>query len=379
MLLWRFKNGLDPGERLMAFLDDIYAVDERPDRTEAVYTAIEQELRFHTGIEVHQGKTQIWNKAGVIPTGSERLTAVARVADPTAIVWRGDLGLPPEEQGVKTLGTPLGHPSFMRSQLATLSAKHEQLISKILHIQDLQCASILLLYCASSRANYTLRVVHPKLSASFAAQHDAALRCSLSKLVSVPPSSMYWVVASLPFTMGGILRSAELTSGAAYWSSWADCLEMIAARNPSIADMIVAQMNHEDAGFHVFGAAQVREQLVRVGFDAPNWHELRAGLRPPGQQVDDRQVGIPGHGWQHEATEAVHAHLLATTISPRLEPEERALIRSQGGPMSGVLFTCLPVSREGRIELSSFRVLVLRRLWASSTPFFPQLPVWPST
>ena len=39
------------GERLMAFLDD--AVDERPDRTEAVYTAIEQELRFHTRIEVH--------------------------------------------------------------------------------------------------------------------------------------------------------------------------------------------------------------------------------------------------------------------------------------------------------------------------------------
>ena len=48
-----------PGERLMAFLDDIYAVDERPDRTEAVHTAIEQELRFHTGIEVHQWKTQM--------------------------------------------------------------------------------------------------------------------------------------------------------------------------------------------------------------------------------------------------------------------------------------------------------------------------------
>ena len=180
---------------------------------------------------------------------------------------------------------------------------------------------------------------------------------------------MYWDVASLPFTMGGMgLRCAELTSGAAYWSSWADCLEMIAARNPSVADMIVTQMNHEDAGFHVFGAAQVREQLVRVGFDAPNWHELRAGLRPPGQQVDERQVGIPGHGWQHEATQAVHAHLFATTIWPRLAPEERALIRSQGGPMSGVPFTCLPVSREARIESSSFRVLVLRRLWLPLLP-----------
>ena len=111
------------------------------------------------------------------------------------VVWRGDLELPPEEQGVKILGTPLGHPSFVRSQLETLSAKHGQLISKILHIQDLQCAWILLLYCASSRANYTLRVAHPKLSASFAAQHDAALRRALSQLVSVPPSSMYWDAA----------------------------------------------------------------------------------------------------------------------------------------------------------------------------------------
>ena len=38
-------------------------------------------------------------------------------------------------------------------------------------------------------------------------------------------------------------RSAELISGAECWSSWADCLEMIAARNLS-----KTQMNHEDAG-----------------------------------------------------------------------------------------------------------------------------------
>ena len=55
--------------------------------------------------------------------------AAVRVADPTAIVWRGDLELPPEEQGVKILG------SFVRSQLATLSAKHEQYIGKLLHIR----------------------------------------------------------------------------------------------------------------------------------------------------------------------------------------------------------------------------------------------------
>ena len=45
-----------------------------------------------------------------------------------------------------------------------------------------------------------------------------------------------------------------------------------------------------DAGFHVSGASEVREQLVRVGFNAPQWWDLRAGLRPPGQRVDERHV-----------------------------------------------------------------------------------------
>ena len=215
------QGRLAQDERLMAFLDDIYAVGDRPERSGAAHTAIQEELRTHTGIEVHQGKTQLWNRAGVAaPAGSAALTAAAQVADPSAIVWRGDPHLPPEEQGVKILGTPLGHPSCVRSQSAALTAKHEHLISNILQVQDLQCAWILLLYCASARANYALRVVHPKLTDAFAAQHDASMRRALSQLLSVDPSSMYWDVASLPFTRGGMgLRSAALTSRAAYWSS----------------------------------------------------------------------------------------------------------------------------------------------------------------
>ena len=126
------------------------------------------------------------------------------------------------------------------------------------------------------------------------------------------------------------LCKAGLLLGTACWSSWADCLEMIAARNPGVADLIVTEMGQAEAGFHVAGASQAREQLVSAGFNAPHWRDLREGLRPPGQPV----VGIPGHGWQHEATEAVHAvvfqhHHLATSLSV----------------MSGVPFTCFLVSR----------------------------------
>ena len=93
------------------------------------------------GIQVHDGKTQLWNRSGVVPTGTEALTEAARISDPDGI---GDVSLPLQERGVKVLGTPMGSP-FVRSTLAAVSAKHDRLISQIVGMSDLQCAWILLL------------------------------------------------------------------------------------------------------------------------------------------------------------------------------------------------------------------------------------------
>ena len=67
-----------------------------------------------------KGKTQLWNRDGVMPRGTEALTAAARTEDEDAIVWRGDPALPPQEQGVKLLGTPLGHAAYVQDQLAVV-------------------------------------------------------------------------------------------------------------------------------------------------------------------------------------------------------------------------------------------------------------------
>ena len=266
------QGRLAPDERLMAFLDDIYAVGDRPRHTAAAYTAIQEELRTHTGIEVHQGKTQLWNRAGNTPVGCAALTATARVADLSAIVWRGDLHLPLQEKGVKIFGTPLGHPRYVSSQLAALTAKHEQLVGKILQVEDLQYAWILLLYCASARANCTLRVVHPKLTDALAAQYDASMCRPLS-------------------------------------------LEMTAARNPSLADLILTKMGQAEAGFHVAGASQAREQLVRAGFNAPHWGDL-AGLRPPGEWTNDMWASQVMGGNMRQLKRCTR-NLFSTTLSVR--------------------------------------------------------------
>ena len=71
---------LRPSERLMAFLDDIWCVSS-PERTAVGFTAIQEEL-LTIGIRVHDGKTQLWNRSGQVPAGTEALTAAAQRSDP---------------------------------------------------------------------------------------------------------------------------------------------------------------------------------------------------------------------------------------------------------------------------------------------------------
>ena len=48
---------------------------------------------------------------------------------------------------------------------------------------------------------------------------------------------------------------------------------------------------------------------------------------------------------------------------PRLNPTDRALVRSQRGPMASIPFHTPPVSAASRFDPQCFRVLLLRRLW----------------
>ena len=106
------QGRLRPSERLFAFLDDIYAVCS-PGRTADVITTIQEQIAT-VGIRVHDGKTQLWNRAGRAPTGAQALTAAARRSDPDAIVWRGDTH--PPSRGAR--GDNIGHSTGTRGVCA---------------------------------------------------------------------------------------------------------------------------------------------------------------------------------------------------------------------------------------------------------------------
>ena len=87
----------------MAFLDDVYLVSKTQEVREG-YVSVERELWRHAKIRVHEGKTHIWNLAGIKPEICDVLQRAAELAKPGARVWRGS-EVPAEEQGIKVLGT----------------------------------------------------------------------------------------------------------------------------------------------------------------------------------------------------------------------------------------------------------------------------------
>ena len=223
-----------PTERLFAFVDDLYIVC-RPERVVDVYNIVDVELWNHAKIQIHQGKTQVWNQSGVEPRGIETLQAAAQLRDPDAVVWRGDTTLPEAEQGMKILGTLLGHPQFVQSFLRATNEAHAVLVDRIPAIPDLQSAWLVLLFCASSRANYLLSALHPAATQEFASVHDNASRVCLSHLLDKALSDDRWDLASLLFYLGGLGHCyASRSRFAAHWSSWADCLETVKSRHPPL-------------------------------------------------------------------------------------------------------------------------------------------------
>ena len=84
------QRQMEDGERLFAFLDDVYVVT-CPERVGKVYRIFETALRVFSCIRIHNGKTKIWNKSGTRPVACDRLERIARAEN---------------QQGINVLNTP---------------------------------------------------------------------------------------------------------------------------------------------------------------------------------------------------------------------------------------------------------------------------------
>ena len=117
------QRQLHASEKMFAYLDDIYIVTT-PARVGHVYSLLQDALFRHARIRLHSGKTQVWNSGGIRPEACDALERVARAVNPRAVVWKGS-DVPSREQGIKVLGTPLGHPDFVSAHLERTTAEHQ--------------------------------------------------------------------------------------------------------------------------------------------------------------------------------------------------------------------------------------------------------------
>ena len=274
------QGRLQQNERIFAYLDDVYVVST-PDRVFEVHQVLEDTLASHCNIHVHQGKTQVWNRAGIAPEGIDVLTSRA-IDNPSF--------LPVDLQGLKVLGVPIGQPEYVKAFLVRKSEAQRELFQRIPWVEDTQAAWLLLLMCGSTRANFWLRAVRPELSGGFASRHDAEVWRCLREILGTPRAPpVAQVLSSLSLSLGGCgLTSASRVRPAAHWSSWADCLRMVKQRHPNLA----ATMIHElEQGQHPsFTARECRGASVEAGLDVPSWGDLSETL--PCTQV---WVAAEGH------------------------------------------------------------------------------------
>ena len=248
-------------------------------------------------IRLNSGKTRIWNASGQQPPNIETLGPE---------VWVGSTSQPRHEQGLTVLGAPVGTTEYKQHHLQHLRTEHDKLLQQLPHLQDLQASWLLLLYCASPRCIYQLRMLPPNITAQFSQDHDAAVAACLSELLdagAIPATSL--AIAHLPLSQGGLgLTSASVTATPMHSASWADILPVLYNQMPQHAATLLHQLQHPtEAPPAVQAAIIAANNLQEYGFAVPEWEALATGsTQSPPQPSRD---GPTHHrGWQHGAVHA---------------------------------------------------------------------------
>ena len=225
-----------------------------PHRVRPVYDLLAHHLFTSAHIQLNTGKARVWNREGTPPPEMAALGPD---------VWVGSHSQPAEAQGLMILGTPLGSHQYQQHRLAELTTQHSQLLTRIPDLEGMQASWFLLLYCASPRCNYQLRMLPPETTARFAENHDVAVAVSLTRLLDTAPLT----AQALPLHLEGLgLTPATATATPAYRASWADTVRVLHEHAPQQASAIQRQFSHpNEATPTVRAAAHCAEHLRQTG------------------------------------------------------------------------------------------------------------------
>ena len=108
---------------------------------------------------------------------------------------------------------------------------------------------------------------------------------------------------------------------------------MVKDRPPSVAELIVTALEGGREVRSIQVVTQCTQVLERTGFDCPPWAHLAEG-RTPGVAEEEEDLCQPHTGWQQQAASSIERHHLKNAVWPVLQDHERAMMRSQCGPLA---------------------------------------------
>ena len=331
------RQRIDEEDHLFAFLDDLYVVTTR-ERARAAFDAVTEEVSKGAGVRTHLGKLRLWSKAGgACPPGFEAFEGD---------VWTGNAAT--EKQGIKVLGTPLGHADFVAAHAQRRMAEESCFLDKITALGDVQCAWLLLTFCGVPRANHLLRVLPPSVAEPYARSHDEAIWSCFCKLIDCEgrlDDKLARDIATLPARLGGLgLRSALRTSTAAYWAAWVDNAKVLADKAPKVHATFLEQASAEQPSAACIQELQSAQQKLTEErcADMPTWQEASQGVAAP--YAEDIDAGEWRRGWQYHASSAREHHFSDHVVLPASCPSRRAMLLSQSGPGAGRWMKAIPSS-----------------------------------
>ncbi len=349
------SGNLLPSEHLFSFLDDLYVVTCRVRAAEA-FKEVAGLVEEHAGVKSNFGKLRAWCRGGG--------PAPPDLTDISAEAWTADL--PDELNGLVVLGTPLGKAAFVEAHARKRLSIEQRLLRELPAIHNPQVAWTLLLQSAVPRANHTLRVLPPTVSAAYAEAHDDAIWqtfCAIFGAEEHRDDIRAQIIASLPGRLGGLgLRSARRTAEAAFWASWMDALPVLASKTPALAAQAVTDLGRASGprAACLQEVATARERLLELGAEElPTWQTAATGAEPP--QPDNTDDFEFARGWQWYACSVRENFLAERVLKPLCDEPQRAMVLSQGGS-GGAWLRAIPSEPVFQMNPIRFQVSMRRRL-----------------
>ena len=146
------------------------------------------------------------------------------------------------------------------------------------------------------------------------------------------------VLASLSFSGGGLgLASAHRVRTAAHFASWADSLNMVRKRHHHIAATMIRNLEVVTSRSFQF-VRDCKDVVVDAGLDVPSLKDLSVAASSGGGRVGAQrtQVWVATTGVKADGEKFVSDHLW-----PSFDNAQRALMRSQCGPLASAALTAL--------------------------------------